>query len=237
MRHSDKTGGKGPFHFLSSTRIRLLALVLLCHAYPISLGQTVPQSPFPHNDVKLAQKAPQHERASRSSTDHRFTHARIKLILSEFESSKTQKPTNQLQGKRVQPTPLDQPTIRLKRHLKHFLKARLDRPNHFYFDSYHVIAEPMMYFAEAQKAVFKLTFFHRHGDYKQLEESLGYVKLSAKLTGHTQVAETVGYTQKVFRNHLSKPSLRVVLGQKPVKPNFQRPKPITPLAASSQSKK
>ena len=93
--------------------------------------------------------------------------------------------------------------------LKHNLRARIDKKNHFYMGKYHIETIPLSWEKKQKKLQLQIKFYKRYGDDKNLEELLGSTKAVGFLRGekHLFVFETSKRAK--FYNALRHPLLSV----------------------------
>jgi hypothetical protein len=96
--------------------------------------------------------------------------------------------------------------------IKRTLRARIDKPNHFIVDNYHVETIPLKWIKKSQNYTVRLSFSKRYGAYGEVEEHLGNVDVSGRLQGKGGVFVLMGASSKVIKNDRGEPLLKVVAG-------------------------
>lgn len=98
--------------------------------------------------------------------------------------------------------------------LRRTLRARIDKPNHFYIDGYHIETVPLRWVRPKREYTIRLSFAHRPNRSRSgVEKHLGYVDVRGHLKQSTpDVYLLIGANHKTFFNNLSEPFLRAVVG-------------------------
>lgn len=123
---------------------------------------------------------------------------RIALRLTPFKT---------LQGEgmgRSQVTAVPEPTLR------YTLRAKLSKPNHFYFHQFHVQTIPLSWRKESHVYKVKLLVNRRFD--RGVEESLGALELRGLLQGEKNIYTLEGLSSHTFRDKWGEPVLQVVAG-------------------------
>ena len=129
---------------------------------------------------------------------------RIGLLLTSYQKLVTIK-----EGKRlVRHQPM--------KELRHTLRSRLNKKNHFFVGDYHIESRPMAWDRENQRYAVRMTISRRYGAFGQLEEVVGSVDVHGVL-GDRQgnVFVLYGSAKKRFRDKFGNPVLDVIAGYKP----------------------
>ena len=182
--------------------ILLLSIYLL--AFPSLLAFEVKPNP--------SISVPQHKEVS--SNKNRQTHTRLNIKIFNIRPNHK----NQAKGFEKLLT------------LKHILRAKIEKPNHFYVGDYHIVTEPFVYSKIHRRLGMRLSFYQRFGTYKQLEESIGQMEIRGDLRGKGPIGHFVGYSQKIFKDKKGQPILEVQLGKQDL-----RKKPIAQLPSKGEN--
>ena len=97
--------------------------------------------------------------------------------------------------------------------LNHVLRARIERPNHFYVGDWHIETVPMKWDQNLKKLKVKLRFYKRYGEGRNLEEYLGNAILSGTLVGKDFLYVVKGRKNALFKNRKNNPVLAVEIGK------------------------
>lgn len=130
---------------------------------------------------------------------------RVQLRVTPYEKVVTHSPRG-VQTSKFQPG----------QEILHTLRARMDRPNHFYFGEWHVTATPLSWSRESLSYRVRLNFQKIYGVAANLEEAVGDMEVS----GHLQKVDDGMYNlvaseKKVFRDLEGNPKLAIVAGFNP----------------------
>lgn len=146
---------------------------------------------------------------------------RIGLRLTSF----IKKPTLDPQGKTIE-------TYVTREPMRHTLRSRLNKVNHFYLGPWHVETTPQRWIKESRRYDIRLSLYRRFGAYDRLEELVGHVDLSGVLEKQEDTIYVLkGVTRQRIRDKFGFPLLDVVAGYEPegvtssyvVKPSPNRP--------------
>jgi hypothetical protein len=97
--------------------------------------------------------------------------------------------------------------------LRHVLRARLNKMNHFYVGDWHVQTEPTKWVRKTRAYEVRLSIYRRYGAFGQLEEQVGTVDLAGVLTPQPEnVFVLNGVARQRLRNRFGQPVLDVVAG-------------------------
>jgi hypothetical protein len=97
--------------------------------------------------------------------------------------------------------------------LRHTLRARLNKVNHFYFGSWHVETSPQKWIRETRRYDIRLSLYRRYGAYDLLEELVGHVDLSGTLENQDEnIYIFNGVVRERIRDKFGFPLLDVVAG-------------------------
>jgi hypothetical protein len=117
----------------------------------------------------------------------------------------------------------------VNRTVNHTLRARIDTMNHFFFEDFHVETKPIKWIRKIMEYSVKIRVYQRYGSFGQLEEKLGSLALTGKLTEQDPgIFVLEGVKAKRFRNKFAHPVLDLVVGNPKGK--------IRPLLGVKQSK-
>lgn len=98
--------------------------------------------------------------------------------------------------------------------IKKTLRARIDKPNHFFIDSYHIETIPLKWIRKSHSYTMRLSLSRRSQQQPDVEKHLGYVDVKGSLRKQSQrsIYLLVGASSQTFFNHLREPYLKVVAG-------------------------
>ncbi len=100
--------------------------------------------------------------------------------------------------------------------LRHTLRARLNKTNHFFVGEWHVETEPTKWVRKTRHYEVRLNIFRRYGAFGQLEENVGKVDLSGTLDEEKDnVHVLIGTVRQRLRDKFGHPYLDVVAGFAP----------------------
>lgn len=99
-----------------------------------------------------------------------------------------------------------------KSPMKHHLRARLDRPNHFYIANWHIESNPVKWDQLTHQFQVQLRFFQRLGDSQDMEEALGSMDVAGILEGTPSLMTLKAQGEKRFVDRQNIPLLDVILG-------------------------
>ncbi len=97
--------------------------------------------------------------------------------------------------------------------LRHTLRARLERTNHFYIGDYHVETKPLKWTRKTKQYTVRLNMYRRYGSFGQLEEKIGHVDVAGVLVRQNDgLFIQKGVSSKRMRNKLGHPVLDLAAG-------------------------
>lgn len=96
--------------------------------------------------------------------------------------------------------------------ITHTLRARMDRPNHFFLGEYHIETNPIAWDKQAGIYKIKLNFFRRFGSYGQIEESIGALELNGRLKGAKGLYVIHGLASAQFKDKRGQPVVDLIAG-------------------------
>ncbi|MBI2602270.1 MAG: hypothetical protein HYW48_04370 [Deltaproteobacteria bacterium] len=94
--------------------------------------------------------------------------------------------------------------------MRYTLRAKLTKPNHFYFNKFHVQTVPFSWRKESKVYQVKLVINQRFDP--GVEESLGTMEVRGTLTGTSDILTLEGMSSQTFRDKWGEPVLSVVAG-------------------------
>lgn len=96
--------------------------------------------------------------------------------------------------------------------LKHHLRARLERKNHFYVGGWHIESIPERWDRASKQYAVKLRIYKRYGEGRELEELIGKVEVSGKLEGKDLLYNFKGFATASFKDREGRPVLDLGVG-------------------------
>ncbi len=96
--------------------------------------------------------------------------------------------------------------------LKHHLRARLERKNHFYVGNWHIETIPEKWDRVTKQYAVKLRVYKRYGDGRELEELVGKVDVNGKVEGKDLLYNFKGFATVAFKDREGKPVLDLGVG-------------------------
>lgn len=100
--------------------------------------------------------------------------------------------------------------------LRHTLRARLNKTNHFFVGEWHVETVPTKWVRKSRRYEVRLNVYRRYGAFGQLEEKLGFVDLAGVLDEQEDgLFVLIGVARKRLRDKFQNPSLDIVAGFSP----------------------
>ncbi len=100
--------------------------------------------------------------------------------------------------------------------LRHTLRARLNKANHFFVGDYHVETKPLKWIRKSRRYEVQLDLYRRFGAFGQLEEFVGSVQLNGVLEEQEdKVFVLLGTARQRFRDKFQNPVIDLVAGFQP----------------------
>src|SRR5439155_302280 len=100
--------------------------------------------------------------------------------------------------------------------LRHTLRARVDKVNHFFVGDYHLESKPQRWVRKSRRYEVELAVYRRYGAFGQLEEYLGSTTVSGILEEQERnVFVLYGVGRKRLRDKFQAPVLDIVAGFQP----------------------
>lgn len=96
--------------------------------------------------------------------------------------------------------------------IKHHLRARIEKTNHFYIDDLHIETVPISWSKERMQLKMKLRFYRRYGNENKLEEAIGSTIITGSLEGGDHLYSFIGTKKIKFKNLLGHPILDIAIG-------------------------
>lgn len=97
--------------------------------------------------------------------------------------------------------------------LRHTLRARLNKVNHFFVGDWHIESVPLKWIQKTRRYEVRLNVYRRYGAFGQLEESAGTMDLSGVLEEQQDnVHVLLGVARKRMRDSMGQPLVDVVAG-------------------------
>ena len=100
--------------------------------------------------------------------------------------------------------------------LKHTLRARIERTNHFYIGKWHIETIPESWNREKKTYRTRLRFYRRYGNERDLEEYVGFTVAFGVLRGDDYLYQFEGFRSASFKDRFTHPILDVEVGIGPV---------------------
>ena len=100
--------------------------------------------------------------------------------------------------------------------LRHTLRARLNKINHFFVSDFHIETKPLKWIKKNRRYKLRLTIYRRFGSFGQLEEKIGSMDLAGVLEEQDQnIFILYGSAAKRLRDKFGHPVLDIVAGFRP----------------------
>lgn len=116
--------------------------------------------------------------------------------------------------------------------IRHTLRARLNKVNHFYMGEWHVETSPKHMIKQTKGYVVTLRIYRRYGAFGQLEEHVGSVDLAGTLDPQSDTIYVLnGIARQRLRDKFGFPYLDVVAGYSPSGNDAQNTPP-TPIQSA-----
>lgn len=113
--------------------------------------------------------------------------------------------------------------------MKYTLRARIDRPNHFYLNDWHIETIPQMFSQSTKQFRVKLRFYKRYGTHQDLEEYVGNTTAEGILEGSNFLYVLKTFKEEVFKNKYNQPILAIGVGKEASKRRPLLSRQITPV--------
>lgn len=199
-------------------RIHHLAVPVLSIVSAIAAAQQARAEAEVYNDPSSAHAAkwvapqPEAAKAENERGDHPVR-VRIGLRLTTFKkvAAKTREGAAETHFVPMEP-------------LRHTLRARLNKSNHFFVGDYHIETKPQKWVRKSRRYEVQLDLYRRYGAFGQLEEFVGSVKLNGVLEEQAdQVYVLLGTARQRFRDKFQNPVVDLVAGFQPGAPAANGP--------------
>lgn len=114
--------------------------------------------------------------------------------------------------------------------VKHTMRARMERINHFYVGQWHIETVPVAWQRETKRYTVKIRFYKRHGQGEELEESIGTTQVAGVLADGPEklVFNFSGKSLAKFKDTKGNPLLDVAIGP------FDAPTAKAPVVSKNQ---
>ncbi len=97
--------------------------------------------------------------------------------------------------------------------LEHTLRARIEQVNHFYIADWHIETIPVSWSSASKVLELDVRLYKRYGKKRELEESVGKLRLKSILQGQNFLYNAQGFAQSRFVNKNGHPIVRLELGR------------------------
>lgn len=97
--------------------------------------------------------------------------------------------------------------------MEHTLRARIEQVNHFYIGEWHIETIPQSWSRASRVLELDVRVYKRYGEQRELEESIGKMRLKSILQGEDFVYNAQGFAQSRFVNKNAQPIVRIELGR------------------------
>jgi hypothetical protein len=180
-----------------------LILTSLSLSSSLSYGWDIPSTPTQNHAGQTKQPTDLTQFAEVTQSESNLSPTRVRIPL-------TLRPYRKL----VYAAQNGQTKVKYKRdkEIKHTLRARLDRVNHFFLSEYHIESTPLSWKKETRKYKLRLTVYKRYGAYGKIEESIGQIDVAGFLTGKTNLFVLNGLAEKKFIDKNSNPIVDIIAG-------------------------
>ncbi len=178
--------------------------ICLSFTMPLKLGfsQAISSSEYVPSSETLRRIA---DAAKKKEIETPPAKVRIGLRLTPYRKIVSQSPSGEMQV-----------TFRPDKVMKHTLRARIDRANHFYIGDFHIETSPQSLVKKARLYTVRLTVYKRYGAYGKIEEMLGYLDINGKLKGEKGLFVLHGSNSIRMKNKNGEPVVDVVAGYRKV---------------------
>lgn len=129
---------------------------------------------------------------------------RIPIELRPYEKILSHKPGSELK----------QIEYRVIKPLRHVLRARIERTNHFYFDDWHIESVPVRWSKAERTLEVNLRIYKQYGESKELEEFIGSLKVAGVLQGENGTYTLSSNASQRYHNKHGQPIVELNVGQK-----------------------
>lgn len=148
---------------------------------------------------------PEKDKSAKKTVPDGPAKVRIGLRLTPFKKVTTRNKDNTVSQRFIPMEPI-----------RHTLRARLDKANHFFIGEWHIETKPMAWIKKTRKYETRLVIHRRYGAFGQLEENVGSVDLVGVLDeGDENVHVLLGVARTRLRDKFGHPVLDVVAGFAP----------------------
>jgi hypothetical protein len=107
-------------------------------------------------------------------------------------------------------------TFKPGQEIVHTLRARINRPNHFYFGEWHVSSTPLSFRKDTKQYRVRLNFQKIYGAAANLEESIGDIEVAGVLQPvEDGMFNLVASERMLFKDLEGQPKLNIVAGFNP----------------------
>jgi hypothetical protein len=186
--------------------MRSLLIVMALILAPQARAELPPDGDVPAGTPKAKWVAPQPEQAKEiNARSQQPAKVRIGLRLTPFKRVVTRNRDGSTDQRFVPIEPL-----------RHTLRARLNKTNHFFVGEWHVESVPTKWIKKTRHYEVKLNIYRRYGAFGQLEENVGSIQLAGTLEEERDnVHVLLGTARKRLRDKAGQPYLDVVAGFAP----------------------
>jgi hypothetical protein len=185
--------------------IRLIMGLMIILVFP-SLQQGIAQESTDGTLPSAQWQAPKAESAKVVKKDtEQPARVRIGLRLTPFKKVTTRQKDGSTSSRFIPIEPI-----------RHTLRARLNKPNHFFIGEWHIETKPVTWIKKTRKYQVQLSVHRRFGAFGQLEDFVGNVTLDGVLDeGDDNVHVLLGVARQRLRDKFGHPILDVVAGFAP----------------------
>lgn len=100
--------------------------------------------------------------------------------------------------------------------LRHTLRARLNKLNHFFIGDWHVETKPLKWIRKSRRYEVRISIYRRYGAFGQLEEFAGSVDLAGVLDEQDDNTHVLlGVVRRRLRDKMNNPLVDIVAGFAP----------------------
>ena len=186
--------------------MRSLVILIALFLAPQVRAEMTPEGDPPADGPKAKWIAPQPEQAKEINAEtQQPAKVRIGLRLTPFKKVVTRNRDGSTDQRFVPIEPL-----------RHTLRARLNKTNHFFVGEWHVESVPTKWVRKTRHYEVKLNVYRRYGAFGQLEENVGSIELAGTLEEERDnVHVLLGTARKRLRDKSGQPYLDIVAGFAP----------------------